>query len=404
MPVRTLLGISSILAVLLWSAGCGGEAERTTPAGQAATANTTVATQPSTPESSPAALDDNVLLIPWDEDGFGQYRLYLFGMDGSAPRRLIPETAEIDGSETQPAWSPDGRQVAFIGYRDGGVDLFVVNADGTDLRNLTNGPGHFVQPSWSPDGTRIAFVGSTNDGSTIYIINADGSDMRRLTRDDQHKSGPAWSPDGGRVAFVRSFPGLPVPIDDLDSSRQEAAATQTAEAYVPSALFTVNADGSDERLIATLDGYAFLPIWSPDGSQIALSTRLMEVEHAYVVAADGSGTRPLADERVYSSLPAWSPDGARLSVVVIDPSGSQGEIVVMNVDGSDAGRLTEHAGWHAWSPDGARLAIVQLLKTIDGGMTWRSNLYALNADGSEAALLLEDALVAEAPAWQPSGS
>jgi dipeptidyl aminopeptidase/acylaminoacyl peptidase len=112
-----------------------------------------------------------------------------------------------------PAWSPDGRTIVFVSWRDGNGEVYAMDADGSGPRNLTQNPAKVVRPSWSPDGRSIAFVSSRNRQSEIYVMNADGSGKRSLTR---HRANddlptwspdrldlPTWSPDGRRIAFLR---------------------------------------------------------------------------------------------------------------------------------------------------------------------------------------------------------
>ena len=111
-----------------------------------------------------------------------------------------------------PAWSPDGKRIAFEFTRDGAhaSDIYVINIDGSEQRNLTDHVYVDATPSWSPDGKKIAFasVRDTESGSLmsrveIYVMNADGSELRRLTRDFFEDSYPCWSPDGKKIAFIR---------------------------------------------------------------------------------------------------------------------------------------------------------------------------------------------------------
>jgi tricorn protease-like protein len=100
--------------------------------------------------------------------------------DGSGLRRLTHDTTD-DG---QASWSPDGRRIAFLSWRDGpNPDVFVMNADGSDQHNLTHTYGSEHDPVWSPDGKKIAFTGAGMARlSDVYVMDADGGNLRRLTR------------------------------------------------------------------------------------------------------------------------------------------------------------------------------------------------------------------------------
>src|SRR5207247_8008882 len=94
--------------------------------------------------------------------------------------------------------------IAFLSAREGNQDIYVMNADGSGVSRLTNTPATDIDPAWSPDGRRIAFA-SDGDGThriyDIYVMNADGSGVTRLTNDPVTAWGPAWSPDGTKIAF-----------------------------------------------------------------------------------------------------------------------------------------------------------------------------------------------------------
>src|SRR5205814_9520420 len=96
-------------------------------------------------------------------------------------------------------------KIAFDSNRDGNFEIYVMNADGSGQRRLTRNPAKDVSPAWSPDGRRIAFArdrGSTKPSSDIYVMNADGSRLRRLTRSPANDVSPAWSPNGRKIVFV----------------------------------------------------------------------------------------------------------------------------------------------------------------------------------------------------------
>jgi TolB protein len=101
-----------------------------------------------------------------------------------------------------PAWSPDGKRIAFTSERDGDREVYVMNADGTNPVRLTTTAGFDENPSWSPNGTRIAFDSMRDGNLEIYVMNVDGSGVVRVTDHPAIDAIPAWSPDGKRIVFV----------------------------------------------------------------------------------------------------------------------------------------------------------------------------------------------------------
>ena len=91
----------------------------------------------------------------------------------------------------------------FVSWRDGNGEVYAMDADGSGPRNLTQHPAKDVRPAWSPDGRRIAFVSRRDGNSEVYVMNADGSGKRNLTRSRASDDFPTWSPDGRRIAFLR---------------------------------------------------------------------------------------------------------------------------------------------------------------------------------------------------------
>ena len=169
--------------------------------------------------------------LVWSPDGRTIYvGRYLVSADGSGARRLpyIPFTA---------VWSPDGRRIAFARTRartgSGPCcdatpkDIYVMNADGSGTRKLTHNAGYNAEPAWSPDGRKIAFR-STRDGNReIYVMNADGSNQRNLTRNPAKDVRPSWSPDGRRIAFVSDRHGrLEAHVMNADGSGQRSLTRQ----------------------------------------------------------------------------------------------------------------------------------------------------------------------------------
>jgi TolB protein len=121
--------------------------------------------------------------------------LWLMRPDGGNPRRLT------NRDDIDPTWSPDGSMIAFASSRGGARQLFVMEADGTNIRQVTDLSDMGGRSSWSPDGTRLAFYRGPFGDRDIYIINIDGSGLAQLT-DGGDNLGPSWSPDGNWIAFT----------------------------------------------------------------------------------------------------------------------------------------------------------------------------------------------------------
>ena len=220
----------------------------------------------------------------------GPYAIYAMGANGDGQRRLtgdpLPKTA---GSATlffqvDPAWSRNGRFVAFGSDRSGTPQLYVVGADGSGLRRLTSLAKGAARASWSPDGKRIAFI--ENQPGNLWVMNANGTAAHQIGDGLENESDPAWSPDGALIAFVRRTPGGDV--RELD---------------------VVRPDGTGRRQITHLNASVGSPSWSPDGSRLAFAANPRGHLEISIVGVDGKGLRRLTDSPSEDIEPAWSPDG-----------------------------------------------------------------------------------------------
>jgi tol-pal system beta propeller repeat protein TolB len=131
----------------------------------------------------------------------GNHEIFVMNDDGTNAVNLTNNP----GFDSDPAWAPDGKQIAFGSSRlGGGFRLFVMNADGSNPRDLLQRSlGGWISPSWSPDGKQILFAGKRDDGSwQISVVNADGTAAEVLTNGPGYNSFPSWSPDGRYIAYV----------------------------------------------------------------------------------------------------------------------------------------------------------------------------------------------------------
>ena len=226
--------------------------------------------------------------------GVGESDIYVMNADGSDVTRLTNLTALGLGGAHFASWSPDGKKVVFNSFFNGGVDgpreIYVVNADGTGLINLTNHASDDTRPDWSPDGTLIAFQSNRHGNPEIYVMHADGSDgtnPRRLTVSPGPDAAPDWSPDGVRIAFQSSRNG-------------------NAEIYV------MNADGTLPTRLTNVAGADTKPSWSHNGKMIAFQREVLafsEVHNQlFTMNADGSGVTMISTPTpfAFNGFPSWA--------------------------------------------------------------------------------------------------
>lgn len=277
----------------------------------------------------------------------GSSDIYVINSDGSGRRRLTRSPAR----EESPHWSPDGRTISFVRWSPsrGTFAIYEVSADGSRTRRLTSelaagaqGPGWPGRFAWSPDGRGIAFHRLEAGNIDVWVVNADGTGLRNLTRSPLNEFAREWSPDGRKII--------------ISQASRTAIVFGTANGFL-----VVNADGSGLRRLTNAgrsdvawspDGrkLALATVRYADDGRISFFTEV------YVMNADGSGLRKLARHEgkppagVDASV-AWSRDGRRIAFT----SGRDGnsEIYSMDPDGSDLRRLTHNPGWELaplWSP------------------------------------------------------
>ncbi len=273
-----------------------------------------------------------------------------------------------------PHWSPDGSQIVFVGRQDGRVGLMLAHTDGARWRTEWLEKRSGWHPAFSPDGRLIAFTSDREGNSKIYLMELETRVVRRLT-DDGPAREPTWSPDGRRVAFV-SGPGAGAAqalwIIGADGSGRRKLAEHAASprwsptgsriAFVAAgaALTVVDAESGSVRRIAHPAGDV---AWSRGGTRLAFLGSGRRPLQVMAVAQDGTGLTDLTHNDRFNSNPAWSRDGNWIAFVsggcqspVLPCFETNHEVYVMRKDGSDAVKLTRGVAWATfpeWSPQGS---------------------------------------------------
>lgn len=238
------------------------------------------------------------------------------------------------GFDFDPAWSPDGDRIVFVRFAPGDTGLFTVAADGGEAIALADAPGYELAPSWSPDGTRVAYYHLPQEGGAaeLRVASADVPSVRIVASGDiSTLHPPRWHPTGAMLLFSKRGPD-----GSLD-------------------VYSVGAEGGNERRVVASDADERDASWSPDGGRIVFFT-----EHG-VSVADAEGAIPTLvweDGR----NPEWSPSGDRIAL-------DDGyDVITIRADGSDA-REVVAAAWEPsfspeWSPSGDALGY--LSRMLDG--------------------------------------
>ncbi|MFN2529817.1 MAG: hypothetical protein ABR555_00820 [Pyrinomonadaceae bacterium] len=379
-----------------------------------------------------SALGDTTLIAYGARDDDGRQQIFVVRPDGTGKRRLTHE-----GDQNYlPAWSRDGRKLAFSSNRSGRSQIWVMAGDGSNPIQLTTESDNAV-PTWSPDGKSIAFASKRTGHFEIWVMNADGSDQKQLTNTDVAiaNDGPAWSPDGRRIAFYSNRSGhFAIWLMDPDGSHVSQFTTAEGDRYLDSNapawspdaskiafwwgvahksgnIWVMNVDGSNRKQLTdqpvgiNADG----PAWSPDGKKILFSSNRPGSQGIgnWIMNADGSDQRIFTTNTFVRSRPSWQPSvngsfsgdagEGKYGLIALTFKDEAGKLQIFTIrpDGSQKKQLTFEGdnGRPEWSPDGTRIAFA----TIRDG---KGSVGVMAADGSSQKLLTEG----RHPSWSRDGS
>ncbi|MEP7286836.1 MAG: DPP IV N-terminal domain-containing protein [Chloroflexota bacterium] len=298
------------------------------------------------------------------------YSLMVIDLDNSAGQFYPVALASDLASTARPNWSLNGRSITFTEQVDGKDDVFSVESNGQNLRNLTNDPATDTDPVLSPNGKQIAFTsdrGKEAGQLEIYVMDADGSNVTRITRSGSDGSAtlPTWQPNGQTLTYFYR------PTKDAKPE-----------------VHTVNADGLGEKPLLPAQNYLGPVVWAPDGKRLAVVHSVDNRFELVVDNADGTmlpplmlGSTPLPEssEPQFVLTPyhfAWSPDSQKIAfeynadgnyeIYVIDLN----TLKIINATGDGSGDRMP-----TWSPDGRSIAFIT-------NRNLQYELYTMNPDGS----------------------
>ncbi len=307
-----------------------------------------------------------------------------------------------DGSQMVSAAEVSG--VGLIAF-SANHQIYVMNADGSDLRLLTDGaPGVINRyPTFSPDGSLLAFVRyePKGKGYSLAVVGVDGSGLQHLFSSPDTLGEPTWSPDGSKIAFIRG----------LDMTTEGAAYLAPCGSQIYAVDLFTRKDTSLTRGAGGTD-----PSWSPDGTRIAFSSYRDGNYEIYTMDVNGNDVQRLTYTYWAEAEPAWSPDGKQIAYAAhlfqqevlcgFIPTGRPSQlgdeissIYVMEADGVNQMMLERTSGGTepAWSPDGACLALIIYGAGDD------SQVFATEVNGRNLVKLTSDSTYKSSPSWSNAG-
>ena len=272
---------------------------------------------------TPGVADTEIAFV---SDRSGAKEVWVMDADGGNVRAVTFNRS----INSFPSWGPDGESIVYTSYRyRHRPHIFLLTrgrrSPGRILRNLNSGHPLY-RAVFAPEDEKLAVVMSPNGAAEIYTALPDGSELRRLTRNRAIDVGPTWSPDGKRIAFVSDRSGSPQ-------------------------IYVMDADGGGVRRLTFNGNYNASPSWSPDGRWIAYESRVRSQFDIWLIDPEGEVNLPLVSNPRSDEHPTWSPDGRMIAFS--STRRGRADIYVVDVTGENLRRLTEGQGENVnpcWGP------------------------------------------------------
>jgi TolB protein len=247
-------------------------------------------------------------MIGYASNRTGHFEIWLMDWDGNNQRQITHHNA----LSILPSWSADNERMVYTSFARGTSDMYIINRRGGARTLVKTGLNLNTSATFSPISNDIAFVGSVAGNPDIYVIKDDSTNRRRLTSDSSIESTPEWSPNGRQISFTSGRSGSPQ-------------------------IYTMDAEGSNVQRISFEGEWNDDATWSPDGSQLAYTSRVEGRFQIRIADLATHKSRILAGEGS-NEQPTWSPDGKWIAFQ--SNRGGSWQIYRMRIDGTDLLQLT----------------------------------------------------------------
>lgn len=270
--------------------------------------------------------------------------------------------------------------ILFTSTRDGNWEVYTMNADGSNQRNLSNHKAADYGLGWSPNGKYILFYSNRDGNEDIWRMDADGDNPINLTKHPAGERAAAWSPNGKEIVF----------ISDRDSVERE--------------LYMMNTDGSNQRRITHYKAYIECPVWLKNGKDIVFTMMVNDKTDStpvsngdiHRIGKDGKNLKRLTQKKGFDSGASFSPDFKQMAFY--GPTETKWyDIFLANADGSAITNLTNDAAEDyspSWSPDGEWIAFTS-------GSKGKYDVWVMNINSKEKIQLTTAPKRNESPIWKP---